>query len=76
MRQLMKAKNENQATNFELNLKLCNSEVEMATETSVSVPIFDMNNPEGAYALKLNKQYDQIVLQGLLDLSFELSTAS
>ena len=34
MRQLMKAKNENQSVDFELNLKLCDSEVEMVAETS------------------------------------------
>ena len=42
---------------FELNLKLCDSEVEMATETSF-VSTFDPNNPEGAYTLTLEKQYD------------------
>lgn len=61
MRQLMKAKNENQLVDFELNLKLCDSEVEMAAETSL-VNIFDQSNPEGSYSLKLDKQYDQIVL--------------
>lgn len=34
MRQLMKAKTENQDTDFELNLKLCDSAVEMAAETT------------------------------------------
>ena len=57
MRQLMKAKNENQSVDFELNLKLCDSVVETATETGFS-NIFDPNNPEGSYALKLDKQYD------------------
>jgi len=50
----MKAKNENQSVDFELNLKLCDSEVEMATETSFA-NIFDPNNPEGSYSLKLEK---------------------
>ena len=44
-----------------MNLKLCDSEVEMSTETS-SVNVFDINNPEGPYALKMDKVYDQIVL--------------
>ena len=57
MRQLMKAKNENQTVDFELNLKLCDSEVERVAETSFS-NIFNPNNPEGPYALKLDKQYD------------------
>ena len=57
MRQLMNAKNENQSVDFELNLKLCDSEVEMVAETSSS-NIFDPNNPEGPYALKLEKTYD------------------
>ena len=60
MRQLFKAKNENQNADFELNLKLCDSEVEMAAETSLT-SVFDLNNPEGSYTLKLDKQYDQIV---------------
>ena len=75
MRQLFKAKNENQFTDFELNLKLCDSEVEMAAETSLT-SVFDLNNPEGSYTLKLDKQYDQIVFQNLLDLSSELAEAS
>ena len=54
MRQLMKAKNENQSVDFELNLKLCDSVVETATETSFS-NIFDPTNPEGSYMLKLDK---------------------
>ena len=54
MRQLFKAKNENQFTDFELNLKLCDSEVEMAAETSLT-NVFDVNNPEGPYTLKLDK---------------------
>ena len=53
----MKAKNENQTVDFELNLKLCDSEVERVAETSFS-NIFNPNNPEGPYALKLDKQYD------------------
>ena len=57
MRQLMKAKTENQVTDFELNLKLCDSEVEQAAETSANA-VFDINNPEGSYALKIGKQYD------------------
>ena len=57
MRLLMKSKNENQVTDFTLNLKLCDSEVEMATETSL-VNIFDPNNPEGPYTLKMDKVYD------------------
>lgn len=48
MRQLMKAKTENQQTDFELNLKLCDSEVEQAAETSANA-VFDINNPEGSY---------------------------
>ena len=58
-----------------MNLKLCDSEVEMSTETS-SVNVFDINNPEGPYALKMDKVYDQIVLQSLLNLSAELAEAS
>jgi len=58
-----------------LDLKLCDSEVDMAAEAS-SQAVFDNTNPEGAYALKLERQYDQIVLQSLLDLSFELASAS
>ena len=61
MRQLMKAKTENQQTDFELNLKLCDSEVEQAAETGANA-VFDINNPEGSYMLKMGKQYDQIVL--------------
>ena len=75
MKQLMKAKNENQNVDFELNLKLCDSEVDLAAEVSQQ-KIFDLNTPEGAYTLKLEKQYDQIVLQHLLDLSAELAEAS
>ena len=61
MRLLMKAKTENQVTDFELNLKLCDSEVEMSTETNLDA-VFDPNNPEGHFTLQLEKQYDQIVL--------------
>ena len=75
MRQLFKAKNENQFTDFELNLKLCDSEVEMAAETSLT-NVFDVNNPEGPYTLKLDKQYDTIIFQNLLNLSEELAAAS
>lgn len=57
MRQLMNAKNGNQIVDFELNLKLCDSEVEMCTETS-KTSTFDPIYPEGVYALKLEKQYD------------------
>ena len=57
MRQLMKAKTENQVTDFELNLKLCDSEVEQAAESSAS-QVFDINNPEGSYHLKIGQQYD------------------
>ena len=34
MKQLMKAKNENQNVDFELNLRLCDSEVDLAAEVS------------------------------------------
>ena len=71
----MKAKNENQNVDFELNLKLCDSEVDLAAEVSQQ-KVFDLNTPEGAYSLKLEKQYDQIVLQNLLDLSAELAEGS
>ena len=54
MRQLMKATNENQTVDFELNLKLCDNEVEMVAETSFN-NIFDPTNPEGSYSLKLDK---------------------
>jgi len=54
---LMKAKTENNITDFELNLKLCDSEVEQAAESSAQ-PIFDITNPEGNYTLKIGKQYD------------------
>ena len=57
----MKAKTENQLTDFSLNLKLCDSEVEQAAESSAQA-VFDINNPEGTYMLKIGKQYDQIVL--------------
>ena len=40
---------------FELNLKLCDSEVEMAAAGSKLSNIFDPTNPEGAYTLKLEK---------------------
>jgi hypothetical protein len=56
MRQLMKAKNENAFTDFELDLKLCDSEVEMGAEGQGSV--FDPSVPEGSYELNLAKQYD------------------
>ena len=57
MKQLMKAKNENQNVDFELNLRLCDSEVDLAAEVS-QTKIFDLSMPEGAYSLKLEKQYD------------------
>lgn len=60
---------------FELNTRLCDSEVEMATESNPS-DVFDLNNPEGPYSLNLAKAYDQIVLQNLLSLSHELCEAS
>ena len=53
----MKAKNENQNVDFELNLRLCDSEVDLAAEVS-QTKIFDLNMPEGSYSLKLEKQYD------------------
>lgn len=48
----------------------------MAVNTTKQGSVFDPNNPEGSYALKMERQYDQIVLQHLLDLSHELATAS
>ena len=57
-------------------MKLCDNEVEMSVDTNPNQQVFDLNNPEGAYSLKLEKQYDRIVLQNLLDLSFELSSQS
>lgn len=58
MKQLIMAKNENQIVDFELNLRLCDSEVEMATETSNQVAVYNKGNPEGPYSLKLEKIYD------------------
>lgn len=57
MRLLMKAKNENQVIDFELNTRLCDSEVEMAASGNPS-DVFDSNNPEGPYSLNLAKVYD------------------
>ena len=39
MRQLMKAKNENQSVDFELNLKLCDNEVEMVNDSTSTATV-------------------------------------
>jgi len=60
---------------FKLELKLCDSEVEMAADANNS-DVFDAMTPEGSYELNLAKQYDQIVLQNLLSLSQEVAELS
>ena len=60
---------------FKLELKLCDSEVEMAADANHS-DVFDAMTPEGSYELNLAKQYDQIVLQNLLSLSQEVAELS
>ena len=54
---LMKAKNENTEQDFYLNLKLADSEFDLAQEKA-SMKIFSPQNPEGPYSLNLEKQYD------------------
>lgn len=60
---------------FELELRLCDSEVEMSADANPP-DVFDAMTPEGSYELNLSKQYDQIVLQNLLSMSQELAELS
>ena len=54
---LMKAKNDNTDQDFHLNLRLADSEFDLAQEKA-DLKLFTVANPEGPYSLNMDKQYD------------------
>ena len=71
MRNIIKAKNENEIVDFEINLKGSEGEIEAAADSEKKVRLFNLDKPEGVYHLDLEIIYDKLVFQQLLDLSVE-----
>ena len=72
----MKAKNENEIVDFEVNLKGSESEIASLAESEKKIRLFNVVRPEGNYCLDLEVVYDKLVFQQLLDLSLEAAQTS
>lgn len=71
---VMRAKTRNVETNFDLNIKLTESESDASVDFKVQV--FNEDMAEGSYSLDLTLAYDQLVLQKLTTIAHEVSQAS
>ena len=76
VRQIIKAKNENEIVDFEINLKGSDGEISTAAESEKKIKLFNPDKPEGGYSLNLEVIYDKLILYQLLDLSLEASKNS
>ena len=76
VKQIMNAKNENELTDFEVNLKGSDDEIASLAESAKTVKLFNLLRPEGNYSLDLEVVYDKLILQQLLDLALDSSKLS
>ena len=63
VKQIMKAKNENEFVDFEVNLVGSESEISSLAESEKTVKLFNIERPEGQYTLDLEVVHDKLVLQ-------------
>jgi len=62
VRQIIKAKNENEIVDFEINLKGSDGEIATAAESEKKIKLFKPDKPEGGYMLNMEVVYDKIIL--------------
>ena len=63
MQSIIRAKNDNEFVEFEVNLKGSGGQIATAGENEKKVKIFNPNKPEGNYSLDLEVVYDKLILQ-------------